>query len=170
MFVDKKLNWVTLVQNLCLHVARHSVFLYKICFNVPKKLCMLYHSLIYSKMRYSITMWETASKTMLDLIRVMQNRILRTMLFCNLRIRLSFIYKRLNILKLDDMYELEMAKFMYKLHYNKLSKNLYNFFQKLTFVQEYETRLVNSAVFYLPRVNKIFGQNQFCYKSSTLRY
>ena len=44
------------------------------------------------------------------------------MVFCNLRTALWFIYKQLNILKLDDMYELEMAKFMYKLHYNKLQK------------------------------------------------
>ena len=44
----------------------------------------------------------------------------KTMLFCNLRTPLSFIYQELNIL--DDMYELEMAKFMYKLLYNELSK------------------------------------------------
>ena len=46
----------------------------------------------------------------------MQNRIVRTMLFCNVRTPLLFIYKQLNILKSDDMYELKIAKFMHKIH------------------------------------------------------
>ena len=91
----------------------------------------------------------------------MQNRILKAMLFCNLHTPLSFIYKHLNILKLDDMYELEMTKFMYKLHYNKLLKNLFNFFQKLISIHEYQTKLVNSTAFFLSRVNKIFYKTNY---------
>ena len=86
----------------------------------------------------------------------MKNKNLRSMLFCNLRTPLSFINKQLNILKLDDMYELQMAKFMYRLHYSKLPKNLYNSFQKLTSVHEYQTRLVNSTVFFLPCMTQKF--------------
>ena len=117
-------------------------------------------------MIYGITIWGIASKTTLDSIRVMQNRILRAMLYCNLRTPLLFIYKQSNILKLDDMHELEMTKFMCQLLYNKLSKNLYNSFQKLTAIHEYQTKLVNSTLFFLPRVrvNKFFGENQLCYR------
>ena len=115
-----------------------------------------------------ISMWETASKTMLNSIRVKQNRILRTMLFCNLCTLLSFIYMQINALKLDDIYELEMAKFMYKLHLTKLPKNLHNSLQKLTSVHEYQTRLVNSTVFFLPHMNKIFEQNQLYNRFKTV--
>ena len=61
-----------------------------------------------------------------------------------------------------------MAKFMYKLHYNKLPKNLYNSFQKLISVHEYQTRLVNSTAFFRPRVSKIFGQNQLFDRGSRM--
>ena len=105
LVIDENLNWNSHVQNLSMHLARYSVLFYKICFNVSKKtLCMLYHRLVNSKMLYGTTMWETTSKTTLDSTKVMQNRILRTMLFCNLRKPLSFIYEQLNILKSDDMY------------------------------------------------------------------
>ena len=59
------------------------------------------------------------------------------------------------------MYELETAKFMYILHYHKLPKNLYNSFQKLTYIHEYQTRLVNSTLFFLPRVNEILDKTNY---------
>ena len=79
---------------------------------------MLYYGLIYSKVQYGIISWGTASKTSLNAIQIRLNQILRAISFNNVRTQVTSLYKNLNFLKLDDIYKLELAKFMYKV-YNK---------------------------------------------------
>ena len=41
------------------------------------------------------------------------------------------LYKKLKILKLNEIYQLELAKFMYHLSYNRLSDVYYDQFAKI---------------------------------------
>ena len=87
-------------------------------------LCMLCYSLVYSRIQYGITAWATANKTSQEIIRVRLNKILRIILFRNLYTPTSQI-----VLKVEDIYQLELAKFMYQLHHNQLPKNFYHSFR-----------------------------------------
>jgi len=42
------------------------------------------------------------------------------------------LYKNLNLLKISEIYESELAKFMYLLHNQKLTKSFYDRFVKLS--------------------------------------
>ena len=129
---------------------------------------MLYYSLVYSRIQYGITAWATANKTSQEIIRVRLNKILRIILFRNLYTPTSQMYKELQVLKIEDIYQLELAKFMYQLHYNQLPKNFYHSFRKLNTIHQHETRLINWTAYYRPRINKLFSQKLFSHRGSKL--
>ena len=72
-------------------------------------------------------MWATANKTSQEIIRVGLNKILRIKLFRILYTPILQLYKELQVLKVGDIYQLALAKFMHRLHYNQLPKNFYLF-------------------------------------------
>ena len=57
---------------------------------------------------------------------------------------------------------------MYQLHHNQLPKNFYHSFRKKNTIHQHETRLINSAAYYLPRINKLFNQKLFSQRGSKL--
>ena len=59
------------------------------------------------------------------------NRVIRALSSSNLYTPMSSLYKKLNLLKLEDLYKVELGKFMY-LYYNKKTPKIFNsFFKKL---------------------------------------
>ena len=78
------------------------------------------------------------------------------------------MYKKLQVLKVEDIYQLKVAKFMYQLHHNQLPKNFYHSFRKLNTIYQHETRLINSTAYYRPRMNKLFSQKLFSHRGSKL--
>ena len=71
------------------------------------------------------------------------------------------MYKELQVLKVEDIYQLELAKFMYQLHHNQLPKNFYYSFRKLNTIHQHETRLINSTAYYRPPINNYLAKNYF---------
>ena len=78
-------------------------------------------------------------------------------MFRNLYTPTSQMYQELQVLKVEDIYQLELAKFMYQLHHNQLPKNFYQSFRKLNTIHQHETRLINSIAYYRPQINKLFS-------------
>ena len=127
-------------------------------------LCMLTIVFVYSRIQYRITAWATANKTLQEIIRVRLNKILRIILFRNLYTPTSQLYKELQVLKAEDIYQLESAKFMYRLRHNQLPKNFYHSFRKINTIHQHETRLINSTTYYCHRINNLFCQKLFSHK------
>ena len=72
------------------------------------------------------------------------------------------------LLKVEDIYQLELAKFMYRLHYNQLPINFYHSFRKINIIHQHETRLINSKAYYSLRINKLFCQKLFSHRDLKL--
>ena len=77
------------------------------------------------------------------------------------------LYKNFELLKLKDIYRLELAKFMYKLEHNKLLK-LFNNFVKMTNHRTYGTRQATSSNYFLPHVGKKIAQSQLSFRGLNL--
>ena len=91
----------------------------------------LYHSLINSKLQYGIIVWGATFKSYLSEVNVRINSIIRALRSSNLYTPMSSLYKKLNLLKLEDLYKVELEKLRY-LHYNKKTPKIFHsFFQKL---------------------------------------
>ena len=169
LFIDDNLKWTSQINYLSTQLARCTGLFYRLRNFVSREtLCMLYYSLVYSRIQYGITAWATANKTSQEIIRVRLNKILRIILFRNLYTPTSQMYKELQVLKVEDIYQLELAKFMYQLHHSQLPKNFYHSFRKLNTIHQHETRLINSTTYYRPRINKLFSQKLFSHRGSKL--
>ena len=68
---------------------------------------------------------DSTNKTLLNKFQVMQNKILLIIDYKRLkdRIKMNSLFKSMNILKIKDIYELEMAKLMYLYYHHKLTLN-----------------------------------------------
>ena len=78
------------------------------------------------------------------------------------------LYKKLNFLKVKDVYKLELAKFMHKLFTNKLPEMFQNSFTKIGNVHKYEIRNNITANYYLRCASKKAGHNKLEYRSVKL--
>jgi len=95
---------------------------------------MIHFSLVHCHLKYCIVSWGTANNSVLQPLQVVYNNILRTITYNNLRCDITPLYKSLNILKLHDIYKLELGKLMHKFHYEMLPTSFEDLFRKrLTF-------------------------------------
>ena len=68
--------------------------------------------------------------------------------------------KKLDFLKLHDVYKLELAQFMHKLFKNKLPNSCNYDFSTIERTHDYETRRPSRSNYFLPRVSESTGQNK----------
>lgn len=78
------------------------------------------------------------------------------------------LYKNLNILKLNEVYMLELAKFMHKLKNNKLPRSFQQRFTKTTDIHSYPTRNNTESNYYLHRACKDAGQKTLQFRGVKL--
>ena len=129
---------------------------------------MLYCSLIYSRIQYGIVLWGTAAKARLQEINVTLNNIVRSITRSGKYAPVTPLYKHLNILRLDDIYRLELAKIMYQLSHHLLPKTLQVSFTKISDIHERNTRFTENFGYFLSRVNKSIGEKQPHYRGLRL--
>ena len=76
----------------------------------------------------------------------------------------SHLYQNLNLLKLNDIDKLELAKFIHKLYNNNLPLVFQNGFTKIEKIHTYVTKRTNKSNYFLSRVNKTVGQIKLEYR------
>ena len=113
------------------HCSLQNVLEYFINYVTEDVLCMVYHSLVYSRLQYGIIIWATGTKTLLQEIRVLQNNIIHILTYNKKFSHVTPLSKKLNLLKFDDIYKLELAKFMYLLEQSSLPSGIFNKFTKI---------------------------------------
>ena len=128
---DDKLCWANHIDNLSSQLARCSALFCRLRNYVPRKtLCLLYYNLVYSQIQYGILTWGTATKLLTKKIEVRLNRIIRIATFSSVYTPINTMYKQLNILKISDIYHLELGKFMYQLYSDRLPAVFAQLFKK----------------------------------------
>ena len=87
------------------------MFFYLRDFVTDDTLSMLFYSLVNSHLIYGMTAWGTAHQHKLHEIEVKLNNIVRTITTNKKFSHVTFLHRKLNFLKLKDVYKLELAKF-----------------------------------------------------------
>ena len=140
---DEKFRWHEHVTYLSKKLARSTGVLSKMRYYTNMKtLIKVYDSLIASRLNYGLIVWGAACKTVLQPLRVLQNRAIRLMSRAPRFRRLDNDYLNLRLLKLDDLHRFSLYKFMHQNHHRKLPNYFDNFFS----ISRRETRPVRSAV------------------------
>ena len=134
--------------------------IYKLRKYIPQKALMsVYYSLGYSYLQYAIICWGNSSKVIKHKLQVKQNRIIKTLFNkFGTKTTLKPLYKQLQVLNIDEIYKLEVAKFMAKVNLNKLPvfcSNQSTIFRTLFSFHTYSTRSVSSKSFYVQRTSLV---------------
>ena len=119
--IDNHLSFnqhIILLQN---KVARSVGVVSKLRFYLPQRgLVNLYFSLVHTHLLYVLPAWASTYNTYLSKLKQSQNKVIRIISRTSIKDKITPNYHRLEILKLDDLYALEIAKLMYQFTQNKL--------------------------------------------------
>ena len=135
--IDKKLNWKP-------HIINCTAKLGKCLWAITKLrpytniaiLKLVYYSLAYPYLQYCISSWGGASTTSLQPLFVKQKLIIKSMLHQNYMSHSSPLFLKLDILKLPEIYELQIGRLMKKQIIKNTSQNIL----PLSTVHSYNTR------------------------------
>ena len=106
------LTWNDQIDYLSKKLSRSTGIFSKLRYYLDRTtLLQMYHSLFNSHLQYGILCWGSASATSLNKIQVLQNRAIRNMTKSPRFYRLDNHYLNLRILKVNDLFNLEVAKF-----------------------------------------------------------
>ena len=123
--------------------------IYKLRYFVPfSTLKIVYYSMFHSHLQYSLLNWGRSSKSYLHQLRILQNKVLRAILFRPKQSSTTLLYSNLNILKLDDMINMEFAKFMFKFNNKMLPESFDCYFTKLDNIHKHNTRQKHRNEYY----------------------
>ena len=98
------------------------------------------------------------------------NRIIRIATFSSIYTPTNTMYKQLNILKISDIYHLELGKFMYQLYSDRLPAVFAQLFKKIKEIHSHNTRQTEKSTYFLLRVYKTIGQQLLTFRGVKLWY
>ena len=119
--IDCKLNWKCHTSYLALKISKSIGIINKLKYILPRKhLLVLYNTLIHPYLLYCNVIWGNATQSAMHRLTILQKRILRIVCKAGFQDPSSKLFKQLNILKLDDVFTLQAAIFMFKAKNNML--------------------------------------------------
>ena len=159
LMIDDQLNWKAHVAYLRTKVSSCSNIMYKLRHLVPLESCLsVYYSLFYSKISYGIMCWGHARHEVLNQIRVMQNKIVKTMLFQPIDSRIRPLFASLNLLNVNDIFKVEVAKHVHKFICNTLPDVFKEQYNLISATRTIRTRAAGRSNIVVNRTNKFIGK------------
>ena len=121
VMLDANISWSDQIEFLATKLSRSAGIFSKLRYYLnTKTLIEMYHALFNSHLQYAILCWGSTNSTNLHRLQVLQNRAIRNMTKSPRFFRLDNHFLNLRILKVHDIYNLEVAKFMYRYSHNTL--------------------------------------------------
>ena len=127
---------------------------FKIRYQCNKKvLRSLYYSLFESHLSYGLPVWGSANQTLIQKIFLLQKKAIRAITFSDFRAHTSPIFKDINTLKVNDLFQYQVSSIMWDYDHNTLPKSLNSLFTKTKTTHSYRTRFANADKLTVGRVN-----------------
>ena len=151
ILLDQHLNWRYQISSVALKISRGIGILAKLKpFLKDNLLKCIYYSLVYSHLSYGIEAWGSAVRTNLHKLEILQNKAVR--ILSGVQYFQIYgqdpgplppsepLYKTLEILKLEDIYQLNIAKFVYSTLTFESPSNFHGWFSYTHEVHDHGTR------------------------------
>ena len=162
VILDNNLNWHNHIQYVCTKLAKAAGIIYKVRSKAPQSVLMLlYHSLVGTYLQYGIASWGSAKTTALSKLRNLQNKVVRYITHSSHMTNVTNEYKKLGILKLDEIYFSEVGKFMYRSHNQTLPSSFDGYYKCIGHSHNTRTRLISEYA--LPRPRTELGKQSLKY-------
>ena len=118
-------------------------------------LIRVYHALFNSHLQYGILCWGSTNVSNLNRLQILQNRAIRNISKAPRFYRLDNYYLNYRILKVHDLYDLEISKFIHS-HYNEKLPFCFNTFFQLS--NNRSTRNTTNNTYSVPYYRSARGQ------------
>jgi hypothetical protein len=119
--IDCKLNWKKHITHIQTKIAKGLGIMTRVRFILPRNvMLMLYHTLIYPYLVYCNIVWGSAKFSALNKLLLQQKRAVRLCTGSHFRQSSSPLFKRLRLLKINEINRLHTAIFMFRLKNNML--------------------------------------------------
>jgi len=134
------------------NVARSVGVIAKLSYYLPLNVTVnLNYALVHTHLLHALPVWASTCKTYLNKLQRLQNKAKKIITITKIRERITPRYHQLDILKLDDLYKFETAKFMCLFSHNKQPDRYNNYFNYSSDASKYCTRQSNDGHIFLPR-------------------
>ena len=151
---DSNLTWKSHINELCLKLPKTVGVLSKVRHFVDNHiLVMLYYSLIYPFLTYGVHVWGLTFPTYLTQLFIIQKKEIRIISFSEPKSHSEPLFKSLNLLKLNDVIELQVLSFVYQWSRGLLAPCFNEYFKFTYFVHSYSTRQSCKRNLYVASVN-----------------
>jgi hypothetical protein len=143
--IDDKLKWDVHIKSIKSRISSSLFIMNKIKHFVPmKSLRTLYYSIVYPYLTYGITLWGSTFESQLKKIKVMQKKVVRTIYGAPYNAHTEPIFKQLKIVKFEDLYKLQVAKFTYHFMRRELPTPLMNIYSRREELDQYRNTRRNT--------------------------
>ena len=159
VLLDEHLTFKNHVQKVCNSIKMY----FKVFYNIrryisSKQIEILYYSLIYSRIKYGITVYGYSSKTNMQKIQTLQNQILKVLSNEHFRFPTKDIHNRYNLLLVKDIFYQEKLTFVFNYTNNNLPVVFDNYYTYFSDVHGISTRYAHEKCI-LPSCNTNLGLN-----------
>ena len=115
-------------------------------------------------MLYGILNWGSAAKTNLEPLKRSLCKAVRVIDFAKYQAHSEPLFKKYNLLNFDNMYKLEVAKFMFDIHHENSNEIFNDLFIKMNIRHHHETRQSSNDNFSFPLVSTNYKQRSIIYE------
>ena len=163
VMIDKKVNWKYHISFICSRMLRNTGIFYKLRhYLTPMQQRQIYYNLVYPYITYAPVAWGSTYRSHISQLQTMQNNIsgiifFETMYGKNTSNALPLL-NPLDILTINNIYELHALKFFHNWHNQKLSSIFNKIFLFIKEVHLYNTRHVLKNNLYKTRFRTNVGK------------
>ena len=150
VIVDGNLSWHHHIHELRKKLNRANSILSRLRnYNCPKTVLLsVFHALFMTHATYGICAWGSAKSELLDILYLAQKRALRIITKSKSDSPTSELFKDLGILKIKDLYAIQLASFMFDFDNGLLPKYFKHFLvEKETLIVMKHTILMKITIF-----------------------
>ena len=137
-------------------MARTSGLFFKIRYLIPfDTIKLLYHAIFSPFLYYGIVVWGVASECFMNPVSVQQKKVIRAITFNGSFSPSEPLFLKLGLLKLDDIFVLQLASFVYAC-INRLAPPVFdNYFNYISNIHDHSTRQATRGDIFVERKNII---------------
>ena len=165
--LDENLTWEPHIRSIKSKVARNCYMLYKLKSYVDYSvLKIIYFSLVQPYLQYCLSSWGGAAQKHISKLFILQKLAVRSICNVGKREHSHSLFKHLGILKLNDIYNLQVGKMMHKT--NHITQVGEHHMIQLKHIHSYNTRLSSTSNYYLNHIRTTLAHNSFSFKGPKL--
>ena len=145
--LDEHLTWNQHINEVCNKLKS----LFHIFYNIRRYLSRenmktLYYTLVYSRIKYGLSVYGQAGKTKLHKIQVLQNKLMKVLSSKKFRYSTDMLHNEFEILKVEVMLKQEVVTFVFDYFNDSLPSVFDNYFETLASTHGINTRHGSSLI------------------------